>query len=225
MFNLDQAMTEWRRQMTAGGVANPAVLDELESHLREDVERQTRSGKDAKRAFEIAVQNIGPVGALRNEFRKSMAVAIREKLMMGAAILVLAFGIFLSMTTLILCYQSMAERVEGFVVISLSFGTILIWPAFVSRFPVIQVRRKLFTWQATCLAAGFAISTVYVQLVLPHFERGGDRIIPAIGFFACFPIAVGLAVAAGLDRAGRGRFGTGETGGIESHGQDARATR
>jgi hypothetical protein len=51
MFNLDHAISEWRRQMFAGGVKDSAVLDELESHLREDVERQTRSGVDAQKAL------------------------------------------------------------------------------------------------------------------------------------------------------------------------------
>src|SRR5437773_2357662 len=35
MFDLDHAITEWRGQMTAGGMNNPA---ELEGHLRDDVE-------------------------------------------------------------------------------------------------------------------------------------------------------------------------------------------
>ncbi len=203
MFNLDHAITEWRRQMTAGGVKNPTVLDELESHVREDVERQARAGVEAQKAFEVAVQKIGPASALGNEFKKSTVAVIGEKLMMTAAILVLAFGAFLSVATLILCYQTVAERVLGFIVIALSFGVICAWPAFISRLPVIQPKRKLQAWQAIYLAAGFAVSTFYVQLILPHFDRVHDGMIPAIGFFAIFPIAVGLALAVGLDRAAR----------------------
>jgi hypothetical protein len=189
--------------MFAGGVKDSAVLDELESHLREDVERQTRSGVDAQKAFAAAVVKIGPARALKNEFKKSTSAAILEKLMLTAAVLVLAFGAFLSVATLLLCYQTIAERAMGFIVISLTFGTICIWPAFTSRLPAIHPRRKLHAWQVTFLAVGFAVSTFYVQLILPDFAREGDGIIPAIGFFACFPIAIGLALAAGLDRAAR----------------------
>jgi len=203
MFNLDEAITEWRRQMAAGGVTNPAVLDELESHIRDDVERQIRCGRDVQKAFEIAVQKIGPASALKNEFKNSTAAAMTEKLMVAAAVLVLAFGAFLSIATVLLCYPSVAERAMGFVVISLSFGTICVWPNFISRLPVIYPKRKLLAAQAICLAVGFGVSTFYVQLILPHFERSVDRIIPAIGFFGIFPIAVGLALAAGLDRAAR----------------------
>ena len=45
MFNLDQSITEWRRQMVAGGIQSPRVLDELESHLRDDAEEQERADR------------------------------------------------------------------------------------------------------------------------------------------------------------------------------------
>lgn len=70
MFDLEQAITEWRRQMLAVGVKTPALLDELESHLRDDVEQQMRLGANAQEAFEIAVRQIGQPDALRNEFTK-----------------------------------------------------------------------------------------------------------------------------------------------------------
>ena len=43
MFNLNQAIAEWRKQMAASGINLPEALDELESHLREDVDQQVRS--------------------------------------------------------------------------------------------------------------------------------------------------------------------------------------
>jgi hypothetical protein len=70
MFNLEESIVEWRRQMLAAGVKNPAALDELESHLREDAERLMRSGSSAEQAFETAVQRIGHAGLLKHEFAK-----------------------------------------------------------------------------------------------------------------------------------------------------------
>src|SRR5260221_2589326 len=70
MFNLDEAIAEWRRQMAAGGVKTPALLDELESHLRDEVEQQVLSGSSEERAFEIALQRIGRAEALQTEFNK-----------------------------------------------------------------------------------------------------------------------------------------------------------
>src|SRR5882762_4742893 len=70
MFELDQAITEWRRQMIADGIKTPALLDELESHLQEDVERQMQAGMSVEEAFHAAIQHLGKSGALTDEFAK-----------------------------------------------------------------------------------------------------------------------------------------------------------
>jgi Clp amino terminal domain, pathogenicity island component len=82
MFNLDHAISEWRKQMSAGGIKTPTVLDELECHLRDDIEQQMRSGITAQSAFESAVQQIGQPRALKIEFAKVDEVkwALRRKL-------------------------------------------------------------------------------------------------------------------------------------------------
>ena len=56
--------------MLATGVKNPNVLDELESHLRDDVEQQMKSGLSADRAFGTAVQRMGQASSLKREFAK-----------------------------------------------------------------------------------------------------------------------------------------------------------
>jgi hypothetical protein len=70
MFNLDQSIAEWRRQIVAAGIKSSDVLDELESHLREDVERRMRAGATAERAFRDAVIQVGTAEQLRTEFGK-----------------------------------------------------------------------------------------------------------------------------------------------------------
>ena len=70
MFNLNEEIAEWRRQMLAAGIKTPVPLNELESHLRDDVEQQMRSGLSAQQAFEAAVQGIGQAAVLECEFDK-----------------------------------------------------------------------------------------------------------------------------------------------------------
>jgi hypothetical protein len=83
--------------------------------LREDIERQMQSGTNGQAAFDAAVKKIGPDGVLKSEFRKSNgAAAALEKLMMTVAALFVAFGIFLTSVTMILCYGSFGERFAGF---------------------------------------------------------------------------------------------------------------
>ncbi len=71
MFNLEQAIAEWRRQMIAAGIQAPIPLDELESHLRDDIEEQMKTGADAARAFALAVQRMGQPAPLQMEFMKT----------------------------------------------------------------------------------------------------------------------------------------------------------
>jgi len=70
MFDLDEAIAEWRRQLQASGVKALDILDELESHLREAIEEQVQAGSNPERAFEMAVRRIGNPNALRSEFAK-----------------------------------------------------------------------------------------------------------------------------------------------------------
>jgi hypothetical protein len=201
MFNLDQAMTEWRRQMSAGGIKAPSVLDELESHVREDVERQMRSGTNVENAFEAAVRKIGPASALKNEFKKSTAAAVAEKLMIAVAVLFVAFGIFLSSVTVVFCYLTPGERFVGLTAMSLTIVTACGWPKLVPLLPLIRNQRKRQAIEVACLAAGFGICTLFIQLLVHRFENPTAGIVPAIGFFGLFPIAVGFGIAAGLERA------------------------
>lgn len=71
MFDLEQAIAEWRKQMLAAGIKTPVPLEELESHLRDDVEAQIDSRTDAQRAFEFAAQRIGSAPELRGEFQQA----------------------------------------------------------------------------------------------------------------------------------------------------------
>jgi hypothetical protein len=71
MFDLDKAIAEWRQQMLAAGITTPVPLDELESHLRDDVEQQVRSGVSPQQAFNAAVQQLGYAKELEAEFGKS----------------------------------------------------------------------------------------------------------------------------------------------------------
>jgi hypothetical protein len=70
MFNLEQSIAEWRRQMLDAGIKTPMTLDELENHLREDIRALQSAGKRADQAFELAVARLGRPDPLRMEFNK-----------------------------------------------------------------------------------------------------------------------------------------------------------
>jgi len=71
MFDLEQSIADWRRQMLAAGIKSPVPLEELETHLREEIERQMKSRLDGQKAFNFAVQQIGKADVMKNEFEKA----------------------------------------------------------------------------------------------------------------------------------------------------------
>ena len=73
MFDLDQSLAGWRKQMLAAGIKTPVPLEELEIHLREDIAQQMQSGLSAQQAFGIAVKKIGQALELKREFKKTSA--------------------------------------------------------------------------------------------------------------------------------------------------------
>jgi hypothetical protein len=79
MFDLERSINEWRRQMLAAGVKSPVPLDELELHLREEIERLMTSGLDGPAAFTAAMKNLGPAQSLRDEFNKVKANLSRRQ--------------------------------------------------------------------------------------------------------------------------------------------------
>ena len=68
MFDLEKAIGEWRQQMARSGITATDVLNELESHLREDIARQVQAGLCPKLAFEGGVEKLGKSNALAKEF-------------------------------------------------------------------------------------------------------------------------------------------------------------
>jgi hypothetical protein len=70
MFDLDDAISEWREQLASDGISSPEVLDELESHLRDDIEQLMRSEVSEAQAFQSAIRDVGQPSLLKTEFAK-----------------------------------------------------------------------------------------------------------------------------------------------------------
>jgi hypothetical protein len=70
MFNLEQAIADWRQQMLTAGIKTPVPLEELECHLREEIERQMKAGFSEQQAFENSASQLGQATPLKTEFRK-----------------------------------------------------------------------------------------------------------------------------------------------------------
>ena len=70
MFDFEQSIADWRRQMLDAGIQTPVPLEELESHLREEVQKLTASGMEPQVALAAAIKKIGLPIPLQAEFTK-----------------------------------------------------------------------------------------------------------------------------------------------------------
>ena len=92
MFHFEKAIADWRKQMLAAGVKTPVPLEELESHLREEIEQQMKAGLNVQPAFEIAVQEIGKPGMLKREFKKMERTLMKRIAIILLGIFAVLFG-------------------------------------------------------------------------------------------------------------------------------------
>ena len=92
MFNLEQAVADWREQMLAVGIKSPVPLEELEIHLCEEIERQTRAGLDPQQAFEISIPKMGHPEQLNREFKKSERTFMKKTLVVLLGVFGVLFG-------------------------------------------------------------------------------------------------------------------------------------
>jgi hypothetical protein len=99
MFDLEQAACEWRRQMRSAGFKSPELLDELECHLRDDVEHHMDEGASPQQAFEEAVRRMGQGSSLRREFQIThLTDPMKQKLrtlLIAIALLAVGAGLIL----------------------------------------------------------------------------------------------------------------------------------
>jgi hypothetical protein len=198
MFNLKQAVSDWRQQLFATGIISPDVLDELEAHLWEDIERQTKSGTNAQRAFGIAVQNLGKVDAIIHEFRKFGASSVAEKLMIGICAVFVGFIMFLSALGILLCYATWGDRMVASAAVACILLVACGWRYAVPFLPMIPHNRLRWAVGLACIASGFILSSIFCNFILPHFEFGPDHQLPAIGLWAVFLITVFACMGVGL---------------------------
>jgi hypothetical protein len=204
MFNLEQAVAHWRAELAAAGLESLEILDELEGHLRADITQQVQSGVAAEQAFRLAVQRIGPPHALGAEFKKAGATGA-QKVMTSICIILVAFILWMSGFTFVQMQFSPAEQIIAYAGVALSLLVACRWRYTVPFLPVISGGAKRIGVGAGCIALGFVVTNLLSQFVLPHFEHGFDRQIPAIGFWLLFPITIGLCLGLGLMMTARDR--------------------
>ncbi len=71
MFDLENAIAAWRRDLASREIPADDTLDELEAHLRDDLDAQLAAGISPEAAFSDALRRLGDPASLKSEFHKN----------------------------------------------------------------------------------------------------------------------------------------------------------
>jgi hypothetical protein len=198
MFDLERAISEWRRHMAAGGIESSRVLDELESHLREDMASLISAGTPEVEALQIAASRLGDGGSVSAEFKKlrsasSPPLGVGAWLWAGLSTM-LAAGLFLGFyppkpSPLLLAHIFCLTAGYGAAFLTGGFGIHNVcsrWFRPLSPGPAQALTRavQLLSW----LSVGLVLAGLLLGMFWSHQNRGG--------FFAAGPPEFGTLCAA-----------------------------
>jgi hypothetical protein len=174
MFNLEEEISEWRRQMLAAGIKTPVPLEELESHLREDIAQQMQSGLGSQQAFGIAVKKIGQAPELKREFKKAGAPMEMEKIIKLAGVICVAVALFcplfMFLPFLLDHGLSLMTRVLALAVLAITVATsVLSWRYNHKLLPVIRNRLLRRAVGIVCYVG----CLLWIRFGIFHFSPGG----------------------------------------------------
>ena len=220
-FNLETAISQWRDRLVATGLRSRETLDELECHLRDDIEDIVRSGKTLEHAFEFAVVRIGHSVALAEEFSKVRPERTRRpKYLIGFSLI--SAGLIFWTTTWILAETGVTSVEEGFV-----FSAIYLVAAYLAALPFSY--RKLPSLQNPAAQKAIGITTLFINvwIVLALLNATGkvqfhlpETVVML--FWSIVPALMATILAYDCYKLGRKRLG--EADGPESLTAETRRT-
>ena len=91
MFDLNEEIAEWRSNLAGSEALDASAVNELESHLREEIESLTSENLSDEEAFWLARRRLGGAGALAAEFAKINRSALVKNRLFWMAAGVLAY--------------------------------------------------------------------------------------------------------------------------------------
>jgi len=203
MFDLEQSISDWRQQLIAAGIKSPAPLDELESHLREEIERQMESGLGSQSALVAAMEQIGRAQTLKTEFTKIGGAKKSVRWEQNVALITFFGGILpLAIYALHKYDMSWGWRFAGLANIGTVALAIFGCRQINALFPVIPDRRKRWTIGISASVAGAAGMGIFVNFILPHFSLTEGQLVVLV-LWGLTLMSAGGAVLAGLEEAAR----------------------
>ena len=114
MFDLSQQITQWRRSLSQSESVTVTDLDELESHLRDQIDHLALSGLSPEESFWVAQRRIGNTANLPDEFAKVNGSAIFRRRLQWMLIGVVTYLLLLNLASLASTAGTLAAFGVGF---------------------------------------------------------------------------------------------------------------
>ena len=201
MFDLEKAIAEWREQMLAAGIKSPVPFEELESHLRDDVEQQIRSGSSSEKAFAIAVNRIGEAHALKTEFdhagfaRQNLQ---RGKLLISFALVLAGLVIWLSAFTFSESGLTAGQEALALTAVVLTLLAAALWRYALRFVPVIRRKSLRLTTGFGVMLLGVCLVSLFNSFFMPHIEWVSHQLALIALFWGFLPGAALACLGIGI---------------------------
>ena len=205
MFDPENAIAEWRRQMTAEGVGDADRLDELESHLRDEIAGNMRLGLDPARAFAISVERMGEASRLEAEFKVARDFEDSRRLrrfhvlagVFAAVYSVTAAAYFLSSDKF-----DVRNRLLGLAAVAFGVGIVCGWRRICAHLPVVPAKRARVAIGLTIAILGNSAVAVFFNLGLPRLQFSEGGLVVAV-LWTVTLLSISGSIWHGLDEAAR----------------------
>lgn len=210
MFNLNQAVAEWRRQMTDGGMKSSVALDELESHLREEVEHQMRSGVDTEKAFRYAVEQIGGASELAPEFEKVGTVGRSFERTATEVWGYLLVALNAALAAFALSHVELSPMEHRYGVMAVVLGVVFAMSGRLAQYvsPARAMRKsRVFLQLAWALPVAMAWLAFFC-FVLPRLDLTMGRLVLVV-IWSLVPLAAVYGISEGLEHSAIRKYGVG----------------
>jgi hypothetical protein len=185
MFDCEQSIADWRIQMLAVGIKTPVPLEELEIHLREEIELQIKSGFTGQKAFEIAAGKIGQVNSLEQEFKKinCMDKAQLRRRAGFAFAAILGFYSLIFVRLLIKNDLTSSERLLGLASVATTLLTVyFVWQIMPRFFPVVANRAVQSVIGIVGGISGMGCIIAFACFILPRFDFTQGQLLVAVSW-------------------------------------------
>ena len=211
---LEGQIAEWRAYLRRRRAIDSPDVEELEGHLRDQVQALAEAGLAPDEAFLVGVKRMGSLDALSREFAREHSERLWKQLVLSsgedgsgsrgsmvemAVAVCLAVAAALAVKAPELFGYSQIGYGDGFYPRNIS---LLVLPLLTGFF---VWKRRTFDLRSLWLALPFVAAALFMNLV-PFEPRGHTEVLAALHLPIALWLAVGVAYAGGRWRRGGGRM-------------------